>query len=203
MKSPAGAVEINAVIRAIRWASDRLCKNKSKDKANFDKSECKIKCQCSGVIGFVSNAGFVDANTADGLRKCLANEFSSIYVFHLRGNQRTSGELSRKEGGKIFGSGSRAPIAISILIKKPDVAEHGRIYMHDIGEYLSREDKLSKISAFKSIEGITKANGWLPITPDKHHDWIGQRDDSFSEFIAWGIKKTRMQLRFLRIIQGV
>ena len=49
------------------------------------------------MIGFVTNAGFIEANTADGLRKCLADEFSSIYVFPLRGNQRTSGELSRKE----------------------------------------------------------------------------------------------------------
>lgn len=48
----------------------------------------------------------------------LALPFSSIYVFNLRGNQRTSGELSRKEGGKIFGSGSRTPIAITILVKK-------------------------------------------------------------------------------------
>ncbi|MDE1164526.1 MAG: hypothetical protein PW845_03895 [Pseudomonas sp.] len=70
-------------------------------------------------IGFVTNAGFVESNTADGVRKCLVDEFSSLYVFHLRGNQRTSGELSRKEGGKIFGSGSRAPIAISLLVKEP------------------------------------------------------------------------------------
>ncbi|EBV3304355.1 damage-inducible protein, partial [Salmonella enterica subsp. enterica serovar Enteritidis] len=89
----------DSYIRAIRWASDRIGD--------------------SGVIGFVTNAGFTDSNSADGLRKCLADEFSSIYVFHLRGNQRTSGELSRKEGGKIFGSGSRAPIAISLLVKNP------------------------------------------------------------------------------------
>ncbi|PXW89106.1 hypothetical protein C8R34_10586 [Nitrosomonas sp. Nm84] len=121
----------------------------------------------------------------------MAEEFSRVYVFHLRGNQRTSGELSRKEGGKIFGSGSRAPIAISILIKNPKAAEHGQIYMHDIGDYLSREDKLAKVNAFKSIDGITKANGWLPITPDKHHDWVGQRDSSFSEFISLGDKKDK------------
>ena len=163
---------MDSYIRAIRWASNRIGN--------------------SGVIGFVSNASFVDANSMDGLRKCLADEFSSIYVFHLRGNQRTSGELSRQEGGKIFGSGSRAPIAISILTKNPAATEHGRIYIHDIGDYLSREDKLGKISAFKSITGITKANGWLPITPDKHHDWINQRDDSFSEFISLGDKKDKV-----------
>ncbi|PXX08948.1 hypothetical protein C8R27_14118 [Nitrosomonas ureae] len=161
----------DSYIRAIRWASDRIGD--------------------SGVIGFVTNAGFIEANTADGLRKCLAEEFSRVYVFHLRGNQRTSGELSRKEGGKIFGSGSRAPIAISILIKNPKAAEHGQIYMHDIGDYLSREDKLARISAFKSINGIKKASGWQPITPNKHHDWIGQRDSSFSEFISLGDKRDK------------
>jgi predicted helicase len=89
----------DSYIRAIRWASDRVGE--------------------SGVIGFVTNAGFLEANTADGLRKSLSDEFSKIYIFHLRGNQRTSGELSRQEGGKIFGAGSRAPIAITILVKKP------------------------------------------------------------------------------------
>jgi predicted helicase len=57
-------------------------------------------------MGFVTNAGFIEANTGDGLRKCLADEFSSIYVFHLRGNGRTSGELrTRKEGENVFGQG--------------------------------------------------------------------------------------------------
>lgn len=161
----------DSYIRAIRWASDRIGN--------------------SGVIGFVSNAGFIEANTADGLRKCLAEEFSRVYVFHLRGNARTSGELRRQEKDNVFGQGTRTPIAISILIKNPNAAEHGQIYMHDIGDYLSREDKLARVSAFKSISGIKKANGWQPITPDKHHDWIGQRDNSFSAFISLGNKRDR------------
>jgi predicted helicase len=158
----------DSYIRAIRWASDRIGN--------------------SGVIGFVTNAGFVEANTADGLRQCLTEEFSSIYVFHLRGNQRTQGELSRREGGKIFGSGSRAPIAITMLVKNPAAAQHGQIYFHDIGDYLSREEKLEKVSVFASVAGISEANGWSCITPDQHGDWLKQRDDSFSDFIALGDK---------------
>jgi len=158
----------DSYIRAIRWASDRIGD--------------------SGVVGYVSNGSFIDGNSMDGLRKCLAEEFSSIYIFHLRGNQRTSGELSRQEGGKIFGAGSRSPIAISILVKNPNAEEHGKIYFHDIGDYLNREEKLEKIAAFGSIEGITKANGWLSITPDQHNDWVGQRDDSFGKFINLGGK---------------
>lgn len=161
----------DSYIRAIRWASDRLGD--------------------SGVMGFVTNAGFLETNTADGLRKCLAEEFSSIYVFHLRGNQRTSGELSRKEGGKIFGSGSRAPIAITLFVKNPKATEHGKIYLHDIGDYLTREQKLETISRFKSINGISAVDGWQQIIPDAHNDWLNQRDDSFSDFISLGDKKDK------------
>lgn len=156
----------DSYIRAIRWASDRVGD--------------------AGVIGFVTNAGFVEANTADGLRKCLGDEFSSLYVFHLRGNQRTSGETSRKEGGKIFGSGSRAPIAISLLVKNPEASSHSQIYFHDIGDYLSREEKLEKIASYASVAGIEQ---WQHILPDEHGDWLKQRDGSFSEYIVLGDKK--------------
>ncbi|WP_259331110.1 DEAD/DEAH box helicase [Acetobacter pasteurianus] len=158
----------DSYIRAIRWASDRI-------------GNC-------GVLGFVTNAGFLDANTANGLRQCLAEEFSSIHVFHLRGNQRTSGETSRKEGGKIFDAGSRAPIAISIMVKNPDAKEQGRILFHDIGDYLTREQKLKHIEALASVNGLTDAGLWQNITPDEHGDWLRQRDDNFGQFIAIGSK---------------
>lgn len=170
----------DSYIRAIRWASDRIGD--------------------AGIIGFVTNAGFLEANTADGLRKCLADEFSSLYVFHLRGNQRTSGETSRKEGGKIFGSGSRAPIAISLLVKNPSAQAHGQIYFHNIGDYLSREEKLEKIAGFASVAGIEQ---WQQITPDEHGDWLKQRDDSFSHFITVGDKKGDAPKLFDNFSQGI
>ncbi|WP_208438753.1 type ISP restriction/modification enzyme, partial [Bartonella grahamii] len=160
----------DSYIRAIRWASDRI------DNA--------------GIIGFVTNAGFINGSSTDSLRKCLVEEFSSLYIFHLRGNQRTSGELSRKEGGKIFGSGSRAPIAISILVKNPNAQQRGKIYFRDIGDYLTRQEKLTMIESLGSIDGITRSKqGWQIIIPDKHGDWINQRDDNFKAFLAIGVKK--------------
>ena len=164
----------DSYIRAIRWASDRIGQQ--------------------GVIGFVTNAGWVEANTADGLRKCLAEEFSSLYIFHLRGNQRTSGERSRKEGGKIFGSGSRAPIAISILVKNPQVEKQGQIYFHDIGNYLTREQKLETIAELGSINGITERQGWREIVPDEFNDWLNQRDPNFDNYISLGDKKDKKAL---------
>nr|VFJ56600.1 MAG: N-6 DNA Methylase [Candidatus Kentron sp. DK] len=161
----------DSYIRAIRWASDRIGD--------------------AGIIGFVTNAGFLEANTADGLRQCLAEEFSSLYVFHLRGNQRTSGERSRQEGGKIFGSGSRAPIAISLLVKNPEAARKGQIRLHDIGDYLTRAQKLERIAEFKDIHGISAAQGWQEIKPDSHGDWLNQREEGFEAFIVMGDKKDK------------
>ena len=154
---------------AIRWASDR------------------IKEQ--GIIAFVTNGSWIDGNVDSGVRACLAEEFSSIYVLHLRGNQRTQGELSRREGGKVFGQGSRAPVAITILVKNPNAAHDGcRILFRDIGDYLIREQKLEALREARSISGISD---WQEIIPDKHHDWIGQRGDVFAHFYPLGSKEAK------------
>lgn len=126
------------------------------------------------------------------MRQCLVEEFSNLYILHLRGNQRTSGERSRKEGGKIFGSGSRAPIAISILVKNPEAKVRGNIYFHDIGDYLTREQKLKTIADFGSIEGITRQKGWQEIEPDQFGDWLNQRDPNFDTYISLGDKKNKI-----------
>lgn len=162
----------DSYIKAFRWASDRI------DPDN------------GGVIGFVSNAGWLDGAAMDGMRHCLEQEFSSIYVFNLRGNQRTSGETSRKEGGKIFGSGSRTPVAITILVKNPkQKKEKADIYYHDIGDYLSREEKLAIIADFKSC-----MSSKFPVTvlkPNEYNDWLNQRNGKFEDLLLIGDKKNK------------
>lgn len=148
----------DSYIRAIRWASDRID---------------------NGVVGFVTNGSFIDGNAADGLRKSLTKEFDAIYCFNLRGNQRTSGELSRQEGGKIFGSGSRTPVAITLLIKNIQKSNHCALYYNDIGDYLSREEKLKIISEYKSIENVK----WSVLMPNDEGDWINQRNPDFDNFL--------------------
>ena len=151
----------DAYIKSFRWSTDRLSK------------------EHGGVIAFVSNGAWLETNGMDGFRKTIEEEFSKIYVFNLRGNQRTSGELSRKEGGKIFGSGSRTPISITLLIKKPYHTGKAEIYYHDIGDYLSREEKLQIISDFKSIKDIPFKN----IKPNEEGDWVNKRSTVFDTFI--------------------
>lgn len=154
----------DSYIRAIRWASDRI-----KDK---------------GIVCFVTNGSFIDGKSMDGLRKTLLTEFNRIYVFNLRGNQRTSGEQSRKEGGKVFGSGSRATVAITLLVKDSEKPSDGCIRYHDIGDYFSREEKLQIVKDAGSLENIP----WRSITPNKHGDWINVRDPAFAKFMALGDK---------------
>ncbi len=125
---------------------------------------------------------WLDGHSQDGFRKHLEKEFSTIYIFNLRGNQRTSGELSRKEGGKIFGSGSRTPISITLLVKNPKSENSkARIYYHDIGDYLSREEKLTIIKEFGSVSNENFK--WKGLTPNEHWDWINQRNNMFDNFI--------------------
>ena len=154
---------------AIRWASDRI--------------------QKQGVIAFVTNGSWIDGNVDSGVRACLAEEFSSIHVIHLRGNARTSGERRRAEGGNVFGSGSRAPVAIAILVKNPNATHDGcRIRYRDIGDYLTREERLEALRGAVSINGISN---WQAITPNKHYDWIDQRSDAFAEFYPIGSQDAR------------
>jgi len=116
----------------------------------------------------------------DGLRKCLNEEFSHLYVLNLRGNARTQGEERCKEGGGVFGEGSRTPVAITILVKDPAHIGSCELRYHDIGDYLSREEKLDRIRAFGGIEGIDK---WQKVTPNAEGDWISQRDPAFDNFL--------------------
>jgi len=154
----------DSYIQAFRWAADRIGKQ--------------------GIVCYVSNGAFIDSNSADGFRKCLEDEFSAIYCFNLRGNCRTQGEQRRKEKGNVFGEGSRTPIAITLLVKNPAHQGPCEIHYHDIGDYLSREEKLSIISTFGSMENIP----CVRLEPNGSHDWINQRDPVFESFMAIGDK---------------
>ncbi|EMR57329.1 restriction endonuclease family protein [Helicobacter pylori CCHI 33] len=148
----------DTLIHSIRMASDIL-----KDK---------------GVIGFVVNGSFIDSKSADGFRKCVAQEFSHLYALNLRGNQRTSGEVSRKEGGKIFDSGSRATVAIIFFVKDKSV-QNSTIHYYEVEDYLKREAKLNLLAGFENLDSVP----FKEITPNDKGDWINQRNDDFEKLI--------------------
>ena len=155
----------DSYVRGFRWASNRI--------------------QDKGIVCFVSNGSFIDNNAMDGFRKCLVDEFTSIYCFNLRGNARTSGEQRRQEKGNVFGEGTRTTIAIIFLIKNSSKKSENKVFYHDIGDYLSQKEKLDIIKNFGDISTIK----WQEITPNENYDWINQRNDDFESFISLGDKK--------------
>lgn len=103
--------------------------------------------------------------------------------------------MSRQEGGKIFGSGARTPVAITLLVKNPAKTSPCVLRYHDIGDYLTREEKLDIINRFGGIAGIERAKGWRFLTPNADQDWINQRDPRFGKFIAVGDKSDADSVR--------
>ena len=161
----------DSYIKSFRWSTDKLD-------------------ETGGIICFISNGSWIDGNATEGFRKSLEKEFSSIYVFNLRGNARTSGELRRKEAGNVFREGSRTPISITLLVKNPNAKKGSTksegevkadIYYHDIGDYLNREQKLDIIKKFKSV--ANEEMSWTKLEPNEHGDWIGKRNNHFTTLL--------------------
>ncbi len=173
----------DSYIRAIRWASDRI--------------------GGQGVIGFVTNGAFIDGNATAGLRACLVDEFTSIYIFNLRGNARTSGEQRRMEKDNVFGQGSRTPVAISILVRNPAKTTPGELFYHDIGDYLSRDEKLGMVAKLASLNGLHREKKWRKLRPNTKADWINQRDPAFDEFFAAASKESSDEKVFEGYSSGV
>ncbi|HLP85468.1 MAG TPA: type ISP restriction/modification enzyme [Phycisphaerales bacterium] len=166
----------DSYIRAIRWATDRINGN--------------------GVVAFVTNGSFIDANNMDGLRACLVDEFTGLYVFNLRGHARGSGEFRKAEAGNVFGAGTRTGVGITVMVKNPAKTGPAVLRYHDIGDYLSQTDKLAIVGDTASIGGLAKLGKWQTLTPNADHDWINQRDPAFEQFMPLGDKEAGSPLVF-------
>ncbi len=167
----------DTLIQSIRMASDLL-----KDR---------------GVVGFVVNGSFIDSKSADGFRKCVAQEFSHLYVLNLRGNARTSGEERKKEGDGIFDSGSRATIAIIFFVKDKSAPDN-TIFYYEVEDYLKREAKLNLLAGFENLDLVP----FKKITPNNKGDWINQRNDDFDKLIPLKRDKKRQNDSIFDINSG-
>lgn len=158
----------DSYIRAFRWASDRITDD--------------------GILAFITNGAYIDKNTAEGFRRSLMNEFDSIFCFNLRGFIRgKSGQNAKKEGQNIFDI--MTGVAITLLIKKKNhvAGQQATLHYHDIGDYLSREQKLERIQEFGNYSTIP----WQILTPDEHGDWLNHRTSGYEKFLPIGDKATK------------
>ncbi|WP_027017812.1 DEAD/DEAH box helicase [Corynebacterium pseudodiphtheriticum] len=167
----------DSYLRAFRWATDRIGDQ--------------------GIVAFVSNGGWIDGNTGDGVRLSMAEDFTDLYAFNLRGNARTAGEQRRKEAGNVFRDGGRTTIAVMIGIKDPTKSGF-QLHYQDIGDYLTAEEKLGIIDD-SSIETID----WQSIEPNKEGDWLNQRSEEFDTWPVIGEKKGSSEKIFHSFSAGV
>jgi predicted helicase len=159
-------------IRAFKWASNRL-----KDE---------------GVICFVSNGGFIRTKSADGFRKSLLDEFTSVYVFDLKGDVRGAirgggRTMAAAQGGNIFGQGSTTPVAITLLVRNRKKKAATQINYFEISDGLDTESKLAKLSSFKSTAEVP----WLKVTPTSQGAWVNQGNEEYALFIPLGDKANK------------
>ena len=162
----------DSYIRSIRWASDRIEEN--------------------GILAFITGNGFLDSAFADGMRKSLTNEFSQIYIIDLKGNIRKSmlNKGDKTEGENIFGTGSMTGISINIFIKKNN-SSINTIKYYNLGDNLSKKQKLQKIVHINSIENLLKNNEFKDLKIDKYGDWLKHRLPEFEKFIKIGDRQDK------------
>ena len=150
---------------AIRWASDRIGEH--------------------GIIGFVTSATWIDGIVDAGIRACLPEEFSSVYFLNLRGKAKAS----LREGEGVFRNATQSPVAIVILVKNPGATHEGcLIHYREIGDALKREEKFTVLREAVSFSGFSD---WEIIAPNKEHDWIEHRSETFAQFYPLGSDDAR------------
>lgn len=151
----------DSYIRALRWSTDRIGD--------------------TGIIGFITNNGYIDSASLNGVRKVLEKDFNYIYVINLKGSlSGLSSEAIKREGKNIFDI--KTGVAIIILVK--DGSNAHSIKYYDIGNNLSKQEKLDILSN-NSIKDLD----FIDIIPDENGDWINHRDKNYGKYLALGGEK--------------
>jgi predicted helicase len=158
----------DSYVKAFRWASDRL-----EDEA--------------GVVGYITNSGWLESNGFDGFRKHLSRDFSDIFILDLQGAIRgQAGDQLKKEGQNIFNI--LTGVAIVILVKNPKKSD-SKIHYAKIGDYLDKKSKLSKL-----VDAANFFNDLLEkqeVLPNENGDWLSQRNENFTSYIPLGDKSNK------------
>lgn len=154
-------------VKAIRWASDRIGEE--------------------GIVAFVTNNSFINEITFDSMRKCLQQDFDSIYILDLGGNVRKNPKLSGTTHN-VFGI--QVGVSINFFIKKKDKnpPKKATIYYTRTDEFWRKEQKYDFLDEKKALDNIA----WQDIVPDSKNNWLTTgMDDSFDSLMRIGSKEAK------------
>ena len=146
--------------RFVRWASDRL--------------------DDDGIIGFITNRKYIEAQQDDGFRKLLPQEFSHAYVVDLGGDVRkTAG------AGNVFGI--MTGVAIAFLVRQSTQRGHGEIHYFAIDDARSGPEKLAQLQE-SSVADID----FQDIEPDSKHNWLNKGHPDFENLTPLVSRRTKL-----------
>ena len=143
----------DAYVKFFRWAADRL---DGRD----------------GIVCFVSNNGFIDQTSFDGMRKHLVHDFDRIDHIDLHGNVRRNPESFREPP---ITCSAYKWASVSPLPSKKGTASRLRYYR--VPEMWRKGQKLEFL--------IRREVAWNVVTPDSQNTWlVPEHADEYLGFLA-------------------
>ena len=129
------------------------------------------------VIGLVHPNSLADGTSLTGVRACLRDEFTAIYVVNLLGNAYKSGEEYRREGEKLFGGGSRNGVQITFLVYNPaqDTGEPAILRYAEVPPYSTLEEKWDWLDRVGNV--LSPILETVPVVDG--HEWVNLPDPSY------------------------
>jgi len=140
-------------------------------------AQWKIQKSGFGIVGMITNHGYLDNPTFRGMRQSLMKTFDEIYILDLHGNS-----LKREttpEGGKdenVFDI--RQGVAIALFVKNKKQKESG-IYHSDL--YGLRQEKYDWLDKNEFLK-----ENYLPVKPQAPYYFLGKHDtETIKKYLDW------------------
>ena len=148
-------------VKAFRWAMDKLSDE--------------------GIVAFVTNNSFIDAQMFDGMRKHLSEEFDTLYVLDLGGNVRKG----QPGDANVFDIQVGVSINIFVKSKRDGGMSPARILYNEETADLSKARTFAFLDQSQHIGNLK----WQELTPDKRYTWLtADLHTDFDTFIPIGSK---------------
>ena len=151
-------------VKAFRWAMDKIGDE--------------------GIVAFVTNNSFINAQMFDGMRQHLVDEFDTLYILDLGGNVRKG----QPGDSNVFGIQVGVSINILVKSKREGGSSPARILYNDETADLSKARTFAFLDANRHVGGVT----WQKLIPDKRQTWLtANLHTDFDTFIPMGSKSAK------------
>ncbi|GAK53870.1 adenine specific DNA methyltransferase [Candidatus Moduliflexus flocculans] len=183
-------------------------------------AQWRIERTGEGIVGFITNHGYLDNPTFRGMRQSLMQTFNEIYVYNLHGNSRKK-EIA-PDGGKdenVFDI--QQGVAIMFCVKQQGNSQPTQVYYADLwGKRLNKNETLAQMdwhsTQWKALQPCSPFYLFVPqnidLLPEYEQGWKmtevmpvnstgvkTHRDHFVMDFDETALKKRIIDFRNLQI----